>query len=87
MFWNHILIKRLEITRAITELINRYKKNFGYANNKEIQHSGALPEIDMTWIVIVSLGFHFAPLCRAKWTNALRFIRFNRYDFAVLIRR
>jgi hypothetical protein len=23
---------------------------------REIRHSGALPEIDMTWIVIVSLG-------------------------------
>jgi hypothetical protein len=38
-------------------------------NNKEIRHSGALPEIDMTWI-IVSLGLLTSlRFCRAKWTN------------------
>jgi hypothetical protein len=26
------------------------KNLFGHANNQEIRHSGALPEIDMTWI-------------------------------------
>jgi hypothetical protein len=52
----------------ITELINRWKEP-GHANNK-IRHSGALPEIDMTWIVIVSLGLLTSlRFCRAKWTN------------------
>jgi hypothetical protein len=37
---------------------------------REIRHSGALPEIDMTWIVIVSLGLLTSlRFCRAKWTN------------------
>jgi hypothetical protein len=78
--------KRSE-TRAITELINRYRKEpFGHANNKEIRHSGALPEIDMTWIVIVSLGLLTSlRFCRAKWTR-LAVHRLNGYDFAVLIR-
>jgi hypothetical protein len=42
--------KRSEI-RAITELINRYRKNLLDTQTiREIRHSGALPEIDMTWM-------------------------------------
>jgi hypothetical protein len=42
---------------------------------REIRHSGALPEIDMTWIVIVSLGSHFAALLSREMDEpALRFI-------------
>jgi hypothetical protein len=70
--------------RAITELINRYRKEpFGHANNSGIRHSGALPEIDMIGLycfagLLTSLRF-----CRAKWTNPLAVHRLNSYDFAV----
>jgi hypothetical protein len=47
MFWNHIFDQTVGNPRAITELINRYRKEpFGHANNKGTP--GALPEIDMT---------------------------------------
>lgn len=58
MFYNHIFDQTNGNPRAITEIINRYKKEpfLDTQTIREIRHSGALPEIDMTWIVIVSLG-------------------------------
>jgi hypothetical protein len=51
----------------------------------ESGHSGALPEIDMTWIVIVSLGLLTSlRFCRAKWTNPPCGSSAQCYDFAVL---
>nr|QJS06638.1 recombinase XerC [Flavobacterium sp.] len=58
MFWNHIFDQTVGNPRAITEIVNRYKKEpfLDAQTIKEIRHSGALPEIDMTWIIVVSLG-------------------------------
>jgi hypothetical protein len=85
MFWNHIFDQTVGNPRAITELINRYRKEpFGHANNQEIRHSGALPEIDMTWIVIVSsvCSLRCAFVARNGRTR-LAVHRLNGYDFAV----
>jgi hypothetical protein len=69
MFWNHIFDQTVGNPRAITELINRYRKNLLDTQTiREIRHSGAC-KIDMTWI-IVSLGLLTSlRFCRAKWTN------------------
>jgi integrase/recombinase XerD len=78
MFWNHIYDQTNGNPRAITELINRYKKEpfLDTQTIREIRHSGALPEIDMTWIVIVSLGLLTCLrfLSRDMDEPALRFI-------------
>ena len=78
MFWTHIFDQTGGNPRAITELINRYKKEpfLDTQTIREIRHSGALPEIDMTWIVIVSLGFltSLRFLSREMDEPALRFI-------------
>jgi hypothetical protein len=68
MFWNHIFDQTVGNPRAITELINHTEKNLLDTQTiREIRHSGALPEIDMTWIVIVSLGLLTSlRFCRAK---------------------
>ena len=78
MFWNHIFDQTIGNPRAITELINRYKKEpfLDTQTIREIRHSGALPEIDMTWIVVVSLGFLTCLrfLSREMDEPALRFV-------------
>lgn len=78
MFWNHILDQTAGNPRAITELINRYRKEpfLDTQTIREIRHSGALPEIDMTWIVVVSLGLltSLRFLSREMDEPALRFI-------------
>jgi hypothetical protein len=63
--------KRSENRAIITELlIDTGKSLLDTQTIREIRHSGALPEIDMTWIVIVSLGLLTSlRFCRAKWTN------------------
>lgn len=78
MFWNHIFDQTAGNPRAITELINRYRKEpfLDTQTIREIRHSGALPEIDMTWIVIVSLGLltSLRFLSREMDEPALRFV-------------
>ena len=78
MFWNHIFDQTVGNPRAITELINRYKKEpfLDTQTIREIRHSGALPEIDMTWIVVVSLGLltSLRFLSREMDEPALRFV-------------
>ncbi|NRT13587.1 site-specific integrase [Flavobacterium sp. 14A] len=78
MFWNHIYDQTVGNPRAITEIINRYAKEpfLDTQTIREIRHSGALREIDMTWIVIVSLGFLTSVrfLSREMDEPALRFI-------------
>jgi hypothetical protein len=66
-------------SRAITELINRYRNPFWTRKNST---SGALPEIDMTWLLF-SLGL-LRCFCRAKWTKPAVH-RLNGYDFAVFL--
>jgi len=58
VFRNHILDQTNGNPRAITELIDRYKKEpfLDSQTIKEIKHTGALKEIDMTWLVFVFLG-------------------------------
>jgi hypothetical protein len=78
IFWNHIYDQSAGNPRAISELINRYKKEpfLDTQTIREIRHSGALPEIDMTWIVIFSLGLLTCMrfLSREMDEPALRFI-------------
>jgi hypothetical protein len=78
MFWNHIFDQTAGNPRAITEIINRYRKEpfLDTQTIREIRHSGALPEIDMTWIVIVSLGLltSLRFLSREMDEPALRFV-------------
>lgn len=78
LFWNHIFDQTVGNPRAITELINRYKKEpfLDTQTIREIRHSGALPEIDMTWIILVSLGLltSLRFLSREMDEPALRFI-------------
>jgi hypothetical protein len=78
MFWN-IFDQTVGNPRAITELIN-IKEPFGHANNK-IRHSGALPEIDMTWIVMfLGCSLRCAFVARNGRT-CLAVHRLNGYDF------
>lgn len=78
MFWSHIYDQTNGNPRAISEIINRYKKEpfLDTQTIREIRHSGALPEIDMTWIVIVSLGLLTCLrfLSREMDEPALRFV-------------
>lgn len=78
LFWSHIYDQTVGNPRAITELINRYRKEpfLDTQTIREIRHTGALPEIDMTWIVIVSLGLltSLRFLSREMDEPALRFI-------------
>jgi hypothetical protein len=50
---------------------------------REIRHSGALPEIDMTWIVIVSLVCSLRFFVARNGRTRLAVHRLNGYDFAV----
>ena len=78
LFWNHIFDQTIGNPRAIIELINRYKKEpfLDTQTIREIRHSGALPEIDMTWIILVSLGLltSLRFLSREMDEPALRFV-------------
>tara|TARA_B110000285_G_scaffold82418_1_gene94872 strand:- start:798 stop:2315 length:1518 start_codon:yes stop_codon:yes gene_type:complete len=58
IFRNHIYDQTNGNPRAITELINRYKKEpfLDLQTIREIKHTGALKEIDMTWLVVMFLG-------------------------------
>jgi hypothetical protein len=78
LFWNHIYDQTAGNPRAISEIINRYRKEpfLDTQTIREIRHSGALPEIDMTWIILVSLGLltSLRFLSREMDEPALRFI-------------
>ncbi|CAA9203367.1 tyrosine-type recombinase/integrase [Flavobacterium collinsii] len=78
LFFSHIFDQTNGNPRAISELINRYKKEpfLDTQTIREIRHTGALPEIDMTWIIIVSLGLltSLRFLSREMNEPALRFI-------------
>ena len=58
IFRNHIFDQTNGNPRAISELIERYKKEpfLDTQTIREIKHSGALKEIDMTWMVVMFLG-------------------------------
>lgn len=58
VFRNHIFDQTNGNPRAITELIERYKKEpfLDTQTIREIKHTGALKEIDMTWMVVMFLG-------------------------------
>lgn len=57
-FRNHIFEQTNGNPRAITEMVDRYKKEpfLTLEVIKNIKHSGALPEIDFTFIIVVFLG-------------------------------
>jgi hypothetical protein len=78
LFYNHIYDQTNGNPRAITELIDRYRKEpfLDTQTIREIRHTGALPEIDMTWIILVSLGLltSLRFLSREMDEPALRFI-------------
>lgn len=78
LFMNHIFDQTNGNPRAIDELINRYKKEpfLDAQTIREIRHTGALKEIDMTWIILVSLGLltSLRFLSREMDEPALRFI-------------
>ncbi len=78
LFRNHIYEQSNGNPRAITELINRYKKEPFITNEvvREIKHIGALPEFDMTFLVLLFLGIITAMryMSRELDEPALRFI-------------
>jgi hypothetical protein len=78
LFFTHIFDQTNGNPRAISELINRYKKEpfLDTQTIREIRHTGALKEIDMTFIVILSLGLITCLrfLSREMDEPALRFI-------------
>ena len=57
-FRNHIYSQTNGNTRAMAEMIDRYKKEpfLTLEVVKNIKHTGALPEIDFTFIIVVFLG-------------------------------
>jgi hypothetical protein len=87
--FNHIFDQTVGNPRAITELINRYRKEPFWTRKQSGKFAtGALPEIDMTWIVIfTSACSHFAALFVARNGRTLWVHRLNRHDFVVLSAR
>lgn len=78
LFKNHIYEQTNGNPRAITELINRYRKEPILTNDKirSIKHVGALQEIDMTFMIVLFLGIITAMryMSRELDEPALRFI-------------
>jgi Phage integrase family len=78
LFYSHIYDQTNGNPRAISELVNRYKKEpfLDTQTIREIRHTGALPQIDMTWLILVSLGLLTTMrfLSREMDEPALRFI-------------
>lgn len=58
LFFNHIYEQTNGNPRAINEIIERYRKEPFITNEtvREIRHTGALSEIDMTFAVVIFLG-------------------------------
>jgi hypothetical protein len=78
IFLNHIFDQTNGNPRAITELIERYKKEpfLDIETIREIKHLGALKEIDMTWLIVMFLGLMtvLRYMARDFEEPALRFI-------------
>lgn len=78
LFKNHIYEQTNGNPRAITEMVNRYKKEPFITNQviREIKHTGALHEFDMTFIIVLFLGIITAMryMSRELHEPALRFI-------------
>lgn len=78
LYLNHIYDQTNGNPRAITELVDRYKKEpfLDAQTIREVKHTGALPEIDMTWLIVVFLGLMTALryLARELDEPSLRFI-------------
>ncbi|MEP5428838.1 MAG: tyrosine-type recombinase/integrase, partial [Flavobacteriaceae bacterium] len=78
LFHNHIYEQSNGNPRAITELVNRYKKEPVLTDQiiREIKHTGALVEFDMTFIIVLFLGAVTAMryMSRELDAPALRFI-------------
>ena len=58
VYINHIYDQTNGNPRAITELVDRYKKEpfLDIQTIREIKHNGALKEIDMTFLIVIFLG-------------------------------
>jgi len=78
MYRNHIFNQTNGNPRAISELVDRYKKEPFLSNEvvREVRHIGALQEIDMSWIVVLFLGVIMATRYMAgeMGAPALKFI-------------
>lgn len=78
LFYSHIYDQSVGNPLAITQMVDRYKKEpfLDTATIREIRHSGALKEIDMTWMIVVTLGLitSLRFLSREMDEPALRFI-------------
>jgi hypothetical protein len=78
VFINHVYDQTNGNPRAISELITRYKKEpfLDIQTIREIKHTGALREIDMTYLILFFLGFLTCMrfLSREMDEPALRFI-------------
>lgn len=78
LFRNHLFDQTNGNPRAITELIQRYQKEpfLDTQTIREIKHTGALPEIDMTWLITVFLGLLTCMrfLAREVDNTSLRFV-------------
>ena len=57
-FRTHIYDNTVGNPRAISEMIERYRKEpfLDLQTIRDIKHTGSLPEIEMTWVVVLSLG-------------------------------
>ena len=90
VFRNHIYDQTNGNPRAITELIERYKKEpfLDLQTIKEIKHSGALKEIDMTWLIVMFLGLMTVLRYMARDFDepALRFIGSLAMVFLLMFR-
>lgn len=78
LYRNHIYNQTNGNPRAITELVERFRKEPFLTNEivREVRHIGALKEVDMTWIIILFLGVIMATRYMAgeMQTPALKFI-------------
>ena len=78
LYRNHIYTQTNGNPRAITELVDRYRKEMFVSNDvvREVKHIGALKEIDMTWLIVIFLGVVMATRYMAKELDepALKFI-------------
>lgn len=78
LYRNHIFNQTNGNARAISELVERYKKEPFLSNEivREIRHIGALAEIDMSWIIVLFLGVVMATRYMAgeMGAPALKFI-------------
>jgi hypothetical protein len=86
---NHIFDQTVGNPRAITELINRYRKEPFWTRKQSGKFAtGALPEIDMTWIVIVTrLALTSLRFLSREMDEPVAVHRLNGHDFVVLSAR